>query len=172
MSDDPRPSLRDVLLRRDLNADEERRLARWLGLHPDTTAEWQADAAVARALRRLSPVPVPSNFTHQVLARLDREAGAPAHASRRPATHRLRLRLPWRRWIPAAATLVLLTALGVGWNLHRQHRQDRLLQAERELAALQLLAELPPAALEDFEVIRHFGDSWPQVDDELLAALQ
>ncbi|MBX3748085.1 MAG: hypothetical protein KF833_22485 [Verrucomicrobiae bacterium] len=168
MSDDPRPSLRDVLLRRDLHPDEERRLARWLDLHPETTADWQSDAAVARALRRLPPVPVPSNFTHQVLARLDRQSDSQTRATRRPRT----LRLPWPRWIPAAATLLLLTALGVGWNLHRQHRQERLLQAERELAALQLLAELPPAALEDFEVIRHFGDSWPQVDDELLAALQ
>ncbi len=167
MNDDPLPHLQDVLLRRELNAGEEQTLALWLAQHPEALAGWPEDVALSRALRRLPDVPVPSNFTSQVLDEIRRDH---AISVRKRESHPS----PWprlrpRAWISAASTVaVIAVALGGWeWNVRRQ-------QAEfsHDITQLRALADVPQEVLEDFDAIQRFGQSSPAVDFELLAALQ
>ncbi len=165
MNPDPIADLRDLLWRRELTLDERRRVAVYLAQHPEAVPDWQADFALARAARRLSPVPVSSNFTARVLAEVQREA-----AAHRP------VQLPWwqpwlgARWVPAVgAAMVSATVVLATWQIEAAKRQA---DYAHQVSALRALAVLPPAVLEDFEAIRRYGESAPSVDFGLLAALE
>ncbi len=157
--------LRDELLRRPPSPEEGRVLAEYLRQHPDEAEAWGADAALGRLLRRLPQVPVPSNFTSQVLGAVRREEAA----ARREKGG------PWRSWwhwiqpkLSMAVALVLAVASLAAWQAQRVRRQA---DDARNLAALKAVADLSPRTLQDFETIQRFGDGAP-VDFELLAALQ
>ncbi len=166
MNEDPLPHLRDLLLRRDLSSEEERRVADWLARHPEDAADWRTDLALARSLRQLRPVPVPSNFTALVLAEVRREV----HQEPHPATN-------WKtwlraRWIPAAAGLaVTLIATIVTWQIRESRQREEAAYAQ-QVSALRALANLSPSTLEDFDAIQRFEGPSSAVDFELLAALQ
>lgn len=167
MSEDPIQKLRDTLLCRDLSPDEERALADWLAAHPDEARAWKEDRVVGRALRGLPRPAMSTNFTARVMAEIRRETGTTVDL--RPSVRR-RLWERWRGFLPlSAAGLVLVGGLAV-WEFRRD--QHRLAEAERQRAALRVLAEISPLALEDFEVIRQLGDPPAPVDFELLAALE
>lgn len=172
MNEDPLPSLRDLLLRRDLTPDEERRVADWLARHPEAVSDWRSDLALGRSLRQLPPVPVPSNFTSRVLAEVRRQSPASAIAPRAafavPAWQRwLRSRLPA---LAGAAALVLAVSAGTWqWKQARLRREAAYAQ---QVSALRALANLSPTVLEDFDAIQRFDAGSPAVDFELLAALQ
>jgi anti-sigma factor RsiW len=166
MKEDPFAALRDAVLARELTAEEERRVAEWLKRHPERAEDWQRDLALGRAMRDLPDVPVPSNFTSIVLGKLRRDL--PRRSGRFSG---------WRlRWLPrtcAGVSLAVLLAIfgGIvaGWTVHNQRRQA---QYVRHVAALRVIADLPPEALRDFEAIRCFGETVPAIDYELLSALQ
>lgn len=167
MNEDPLPHLEDALLRRDLTPDEKRTLTDWLTRHPEAAADWQEKSRLARALRALPDVPVPSNFTSRVLSQVRREMAASERARTANAS-----RWSWLRprfWVPAATTAVaMVVALG-GWNWRTEQQQAEF---RRDVRQLHTLASVPQEVLEDFEVIQRFGQSAPPVDFELLAALE
>jgi anti-sigma factor RsiW len=168
MNEDPLSSLRDLLLRRDLGPEEERRVSEWLQRHPEAAAAWQTDLVLARRLRRLPPAPVPSNFTSRVLAEVRRESSPTAA---RPAANSW---FAWLRSRPLAATTAALVVLGTAWTAQQVQRQRAHRQAAytRQVSALRALVDLSPTVLEDFDAIQRFDPGSPAVDFELLAALQ
>ena len=168
MNDDPLPSLRDTLLRRELTPEEERLAQEWIQSHPEAAEGWLEDRGLAHQLRRLPPAPIPSNFTSLVLAEIERERrreGAGAPAAWRPFWKRM----PFRAWLGPGTALVALAVAVFAW--HGQQRREEQEQA-RNLAALRALSRLSPATLADFDVIQRFGASASPVDFELLAALE
>lgn len=168
MNDDPLPSLRDLLLRRDLTPSEERLAQDWIRQHPDCATTWQEDVRLARHLRRLPPAPVPSNFTARVLAEIDRASQVRPASPARSWWQRWHLASPWPWLVPGTALLAVMLAVG-SWQGHvRKAREEQT----RDLAALRVLTELPPATLADFDVIQRFGAASSPVDFELLAALE
>lgn len=168
MNDDPLPSLRDLLLRRDLTPNEVRLAQEWIRQHPESAAAWQDDVRLARHLRRLPPAPVPSNFTARVLAEIERPPQARRASSAGPWWQRWRVASPWPWLVPGTALLAVILAVG-SWQSHvRKAREEQV----RDFAALRALTELPPATLADFEVIQRFGAATSPVDFELLAALE
>lgn len=164
MNGDPIPELRDVLLRRELTADEERVVASWLARHPSAAAEWQAERALARGLRRLPDVPVATNFTRRVLDEIVRET---ARAERRSSRWQHWLE---SRWMPVAGAAAVVASVALtGWQIQTARRDADF---ARQVATLRAISGLTPAVLEDFEAIRRYGESSPPVDFGLLAALQ
>ncbi len=168
MNEDLLSVLRDTLLRRDLTSEEEIRLADWLRQNPGRVADWRAEAALARGLRRIPNAPVPSNFTMRVIAEVEREAAA-ASRRRLPWLGRLDWRSGWRRWATALGVAGLVVLGGIFQQMQQVHRRQEYV---RHVAALRALSQIPPSVLEDFEAIRRFQDSSAPVDYELLAALQ
>lgn len=157
--------LTELAWRRSLTPDEQARLRRYLAVHPQARGQWECEAALTRALNRLPPAPVTSNFTALVLQAVQR---APA----RPAWRR---RLDLASWLPAgwmprlalAATMVCLCFLTV--------RECQILQRQkmdRELASVGSLAARQPVDwLQNFQTIENL--SRVQVaDDGLLQALR
>lgn len=174
MKRDPLPSLRDTLLRRELTAAETRELAAWFAAHPDA-GSLAEELALARALHRLPPAPVPSNFNARVLADLRREPHVPSMAAfpRESLVRRwLSFAVPWPmpRATASALAVALVLALGLGgWRWHSARQQAEF---TRNVAALRVLAAVNPEVLEDFDTIRQFGETDTAIDFELLAALQ
>lgn len=175
MNDDPRPWLRDVLMRRELTADEERRLTQWLARHPEATTDWSEEVALARVLRGLRSVEVPAHFTSRVMAEVRREAAA--RDRKRPGRglagegwwRAWRSAFSWGRMASVAAGVVVLGAGAGAWHWQTVRRST---DEARQVAALRAMASFKPEVLADFEAIRRFGDSSVPVDYELLAALQ
>jgi anti-sigma factor RsiW len=165
MNDDAISSLRDALLRRDLTPRERQDVRAWLENHPERAESWRADAALAKALRRLPDAQVPSNFTALVMSEIQRAPQQPASLGARWFP---RLRAP-RFWVPAGAAALVVFGGLFGWSVH-QHRQQ--VELAREIRPLRALAVLPPAILQDFEAIQRFSEMSAPVDYELLAALE
>ena len=84
---------------RPLTAAEQTRVAAHLAAHPEAQVEWETEQSLNQLLDRVPDAQVPSNFTAQVLAAVDREAAA--------ATRRARPLVDWRlwtqRWLPRFA---------------------------------------------------------------------
>ena len=159
--------LRDTLLRRELNPDEERVVAQWLARNPGEVEGWRAELMLARSVRRLPDVPVSSNFTAQVLRQIGREEPGPV--SRRSRRSGFREWLGTWRW-PAVGVAAAVAVVAVTfWQIETTRSQAEL---NRQIAALRTMSDLPTAVLEDFEAIRSYGESSAPVDFGLLAALE
>lgn len=166
MKPDPIQELRDTLLRRELNPDEERQVAQWLARHPGEVEGWRTELAMARSVRRLPDVPVASNFTAQVLRQIGREPAAVSAKARKPGA--LKWFGGWRWPVIGVAAGLVVVAVTL-WQIESARSQAEL---NRQLAALRTISDLPPAVLEDFEAIRSYGESSAPVDFGLLAALE
>jgi hypothetical protein len=158
---------RELSWRRGLTPAEEAQLRAWLAEHPEAQVDWQAEAALNRALDQLPEPPVPSNFTALVMQAIARE---PAAAVSR------RERLPWLawrsrlRWLPKAAFLGIFVAAML--LSHHQVAAFQRAQLARSLVAISDVASLPsPQILTNFEAIQVL-DRTPPADVELLQLLK
>src|SRR5688572_20897447 len=99
----------DLLKRRaqrKLNAQEQQRLQELFAGSPELKARWVEDLSIHQMVRRLPPPEISSNFTSQVLRRIEVEQRA------RPASTAAPL---WRKfWPRALAYGSLALALGFG----------------------------------------------------------
>ena len=171
--DMPNPAsqeLAELVWRRPLTPDEMARLRQFLAAHPEARSQWESEAALTRALDRLPPAPVSSNFTAQVLQAVQRTPARPA----------------WRRqfdlasWLPAgwmprlalAATMVCLSLLTVRECQIIQRQSIQRQRMARDLASVGSLAARQPVDwLQNFQIIENL--SRVQVaDDGLLQALR
>jgi anti-sigma factor RsiW len=140
-------------------------LRAWLATHPAAQADWELEARLTAALRRLPDAPVPANFTARVLQAVEREA---ALAERERAG--FWRALDWRRWLPRTAMgAAAVAAVLVSLQLYQAHTRARL---GRSLALISNFAPaLPPDSLANFDSVRRLSPA-PGADTELLALLQ
>src|SRR6266487_1470270 len=87
--------LREQSWRRELTSSEDAALRDWLAKHPEAQGDWENEAALNEALRRLPDAPLSNNFTSQVLHAVQREQAAESRRSRRGRLVWWR-RLAWR----------------------------------------------------------------------------
>ena len=160
--------LRDLNRRRPLTAAEAAQVADCLATEPDARAEWEAEAALNRALEILpAAAPVSSNFTARLMQEVAREESRRA----RQAEHQ---KFGWIfRWLPRMA----LASVVVGGSLlgfrSLELRQRRVL-AEDAAQVYEMVAA-SPEWFADFDAINAIGRSAnpePKADTELLALLQ
>ncbi|MGA2542366.1 MAG: hypothetical protein ABSG78_12500 [Verrucomicrobiota bacterium] len=166
--DMPNPAsqeLAELVWRRPLTPDEMARLRQFLAAHPEARSQWESEAALTRALNRLPPAPLSSNFTALVLQAVQR-APAPSPWRRRldPASW-----LP-ARWMPRLALGVTMVCLGLLTVSASQTIQRQ--RMARNLASVGNLATLQPVDwMQNFQTIQNL--SRVQVaDDVLLQVLQ
>ncbi|MBI5774011.1 MAG: hypothetical protein HZA89_09755 [Verrucomicrobia bacterium] len=153
--------------RHPLDAAEERQLRAFLAAHPERQTAWDDEMALNRLLARLPDAPVPSNFTAQVLAAVEREEAATARTPQPTWTNWLRL----TSWRPATlvATLALAGLIPFFAERHRVHQRTQL---ARSLAAVSPVAQVPTVEmLQDFEAIRRLGQR-ARADEDLLTLFQ
>ena len=154
--------LREIAWRRPLTDAELARLEAVLCADPQAREEWLADAALSRALQRMSRRPAPSNLAARVMAEIDRD---PAHREAHAVP------LPFIRWLRWAGgvTAVLLLGGGFWWQHHNQQIAAQQTKALTTFARSTEATQLPsPEALENFEVILRIHPE-PLADMELLA---
>jgi len=152
--------------RRDLTPAEQAQLRVWLAGHPEALADWQAEAALNRALDQLPEAAVPSNFTALVLEAVGRETGAVWRRGRVPWLA-WPGRLPW--WPKAAFVAIVLS--GSVLSYHQVLAFQRA-QLARSVVAISDVASLPsPQILANFDAIQVL-DRTPPADIELLQLLK
>ena len=159
--------LRETAWRRPLTAAEQAQLDAWLATHPESAAEWKAEAALNAALAKLPEKTAPSNLTARVLAEIGREDLTTAGARKTNG-------LGWLGsvgWVPRAAVVVVL--LGLGAFAYRHHRQELArMDAASNIAAATTATPLPDAeVLENFEEI-FLMPPFPNADEALLAMMK
>ena len=158
--------LREAAWRRSLTAAEQAQLDAWLATHPESAAEWKAEAALNAALTKLPEKTAPSNLTARVLAEIGREDLTTAGARKTNW-------LGWLGsvgWVPRAAVVVVL--LGLGAFAYRNHQQGLArVDAASNIAAAAAAAPLPSVVLENFDEI-FLLPPLPNADEALLAMMK
>src|SRR5258708_39532738 len=106
---------RELTWRRKLTPAQETELRNWLATHVEAQADWEVETHLSDALHQLPDVPVPTNFTANVLQAVQLEDAAQARA-RQPRSGW------WQRftWVPKAALATLVLAAGFLSYLHGQ----------------------------------------------------
>lgn len=164
MNDVRKEELIRLSMKRELTAEEESNLDKWLAGEREAQAQWEEEQALSRAIHSLPDVPLSSNFTSRVLQAVEVEETG---AARKVRSGRgwFRFLLPRTGWAVAAAALV---ALGI------YNRPTKQKDMDRALASLPIdFAKLPaPDALADFDAINQLRQASVVTDDKLLEALQ
>ena len=165
MSNERFHSLREAGWRRPLTDAEQAELAALLAGQREPAPDWQVEAGLNDALRRLPDAPMPSNFTARVMQAIEREEAATGRA-RKPTWLGLNLRY----WLPRVA----VGAVALGMVLVSVHSYTVASRA-RIIQSLAVLSEVTPAPtpelLADFDSIRKL-DATQGADTELLDLLQ
>jgi anti-sigma factor RsiW len=173
MNDDGYNELLEASWRRKLTVEEERQLQSWLAADPARQADWEEETVLTQQLERLPDAPMASNFTAQVLGKLDlelrreeREADGVTFRSGSATS------LPWwRRLLPRFAAVLLLGLLG-GTALvqYREYQRNQVAYGVMQVAPV--ASVLQPDVLQNFDAIQQLGQVHLVSDDELVAALQ
>lgn len=166
MNDEFYTELLQASWRRKLTADEETQLRSYLAAHPGAQADWEEEALLTQQLERLPKAPLPSNFTAQVMQKLDLELA-------REERQRPGWRLPpwWRRVVPRFASALLVAVLAAtGVVQYQKHQHTQMVDSVKRLTPVASI--LQPEIMQDFDAIRQLRHVPPVSDEELLAALQ
>ena len=161
---DPFTKLLEASWQRELSPAEQAELRAWLAAHPEARADWEADAALSRALDHLPDVPMPSNFTARVLQAVEMENAA--------ARRQSKIKSPWvwRSLLPKTTLAAVFVVMGL--MAFREARYQREQRFARSLKTVSAVAALPgPDILKDFDAIQQLSPTRPP-DLELLALLQ
>lgn len=197
MQNAPYNDLLEAALKRPLTHAEEEQLQAYWASHPKGQASWEEEMGLNRLLRQLPDAPLASNFTAQVLQAAERESPRPSLFQ--PASWWPRP-FDWRWAQTAACALLVLSLTLLLYHRHQlslRAERARSVAAVSSVATLFFGDEIaagvaarngPGAAaataasrgapfpplelLENFEAINRLSQVSPQVDLELLAALQ
>jgi anti-sigma factor RsiW len=168
MNDDLYNDLLEASWHRKLTADEEAQLRGWLAGHPDRQPEWEEELALNQQLDRLPNAPLASNFTAQVLGKLDLELqreGREAKAGRGGVTSW------WRGLVPRFAAVLLAGLLaGTAIVQYREHQRSEMVQDVMHMTPV--ASVLSPDVLQNFDAIHQLSHVPAISEAELLAALQ
>jgi anti-sigma factor RsiW len=163
--------LLETAARRKLTAGEKDRLRACLAGDPAAKTIWEEEEALTAVLGGLPDAPISSNFTAQVLRRVERDERNRRTA---PAIFRwLRLRRPAHQFVAAGVTLVLL-ALG-HWQYRTAQREKMaaaLAKVARSVETVSQIAPLPAMEMwKDYEPISRLALTRPEADQELIEVL-
>lgn len=155
----------DLTWRRTLTEAEQAELRDWLAAHPDVQPDWEAEAALSDALRRVPDALISSNFTSRVLQAIERADARETVAPRPWPAWRLVL-----RWLPRTALAMVVVAAGL-FSYH-QTRAFRRAELVYGVSAVSDISSLPsPAILQDFDAIYALNQA-PKPDEDLLKLMQ
>jgi anti-sigma factor RsiW len=166
MNDEVYEDLLEASWRRKLTAEEEAQLRAWLAAHPEAQGDWEEESLLNQQLERLPQSPLASNFTSQVMRKLDLELA-------QEARERRGWRTPgwWRSLMPRFAAALLLTVLGgTAVFQYRDYRRTQMFESVSRLTPV--AAVLQPEIAENFDAIQQLRHVPSVSDEELLAALQ
>jgi hypothetical protein len=151
--------------RRPLTPEEQARLRAHLAGEPQARAQWDEEMALTRALERMRPAPISSNFTAQVLQAVGRA----------PARRGWRERFDFNAWFPEGwmpRTALGLAMVCVSLLTIREYQDAQRKQMARELASVSKLAALPPVDwLQNFDTIDRLNKV-KVADEDLLTVLR
>jgi anti-sigma factor RsiW len=166
-------------LKRELTDGDRARIEAALAAHPELREQYEADAALGRALRSMSNAPVSFNFTSRVLDQIDLDDRNLARAASRSSWREwLRRVQPRVSWAFALAVVVAFGAYQYRINqsaiAKAQIHHAQLVHEMRSLSHLSSdLAAVPaPEVLKDFDAINQFRQVTAVSDDDLLKVLQ
>src|SRR5688572_23966321 len=126
MNDDLYNDLLEASWQRKLTAEEEAQLRGWLAAHPEKQPGWEEEGALNQQLDRLPDAPVASNFTAQVLGKLDLEL---QREEREARATRGKLTSWWKGLVPRFAAVLLLGLLaGTAVVQYREHQRSEMAQ--------------------------------------------
>jgi hypothetical protein len=165
MSDESYNEFLEASWQRKLTAEEQEQLRAWLAAHPEAQADWEEEALVTQQLERLPNAPMSSNFTAQVMQKLDLELAREEREQRKR---------PWPMWwrlAPRYAAAILIAVL-TGLGVVRYREQKRVEMVESVTKVTPVASVLPPEILKDFDAIQQLQRVPVVSDAELLAALQ
>jgi len=165
MSDEAYNELLEASWRRKLTAEEQAQLRAWLEAHPEAQADWEEDALLTQQLERLPNAPLSSNFTAQVVQKLDLDLAR---------EEREQKRRPWPVWgrLVSRYASVILIALLAGFGVLRYREHQRIEMVESVSNVTPVASVLQPEILKDFDAIQQLRHVPVVSDAELLAALQ
>ena len=166
MNDELYTELLQTSWRRKLSAEEEAQLRAWLAAHPEGQADWEEEALLTQQLERLPKAPLASNFTAQVMQKLDLELAREDRESRG-------WNMPqwWRRIVPRLAPALLLAVLAAtGVVQYQKYQHTQMVDSVRRLTPV--ASVLQPEVMQDFDAIQQLRYVPSVSDEELLAALQ
>ena len=167
MNDDLYKDLLEASWQRKLTAEEEAQLRGWLAAHPGKQPEWEEELALNQQLERLPNAPLASNFTAQVLGKLDLDL----RREEREAASPRKFTSWWRGLVPRFASVLLLGLLaGTAVVQYREHQREEV--GEGVVYVAPFVSVLQPEVLQNFDAIHHLGHVPAVSDEELLAALQ
>jgi len=166
MNDELYTELLQTSWRRKLSAEEEAQLRAWLAAHPEGQADWEEEALLTQQLERLPKAPLASNFTSQVMEKLDLELAREEREARG-------WNMPqwWRRIVPRLASGLLLAVLAVtGVVQYQKYQFTQMADSVKRLTPV--ASVLQPEIMQDFDAIQQLRHVPSVSDEELLAALQ
>lgn len=167
MNDELYNELLEASWRRKLTAEEEAQLRAWLASHPEAQADWDEEVLLNQQLDRLPQAPLASNFTSQVMQKVDLEL-AREERSAQQAPPRAG---GWWRFVPRFASVLLVALLaGTGVIQYREHQRTQLVNSVTQLTPV--ASVLQPEIMQDFDAIRQLHYVPTVSDEELLVALQ
>jgi hypothetical protein len=167
MNDDLYNDLLEASWQRKLTAEEEEQLRGWLAAHPEKQPEWEEELALNQQLERLPNAPLESNFTAQVLGKLDSAIRREEREAARPG----KFTSWWRGLVPRFASVLLLGLLaGTAVVQYRERQREEMVDGLIQVAPV--ASVLQPDVLQNFDAIHHLGHVPAVSDEELLAALQ
>jgi anti-sigma factor RsiW len=156
--------LREQSWRRELTSSEDAALRDWLAKHPEAQGDWENEAALNEALRRLPDAPLSSNFTSRVLHAVQREQAAESRRSRRG-------RMAWWRRFAWRLGLAGITGVAGFFSYEQFYAAHLRAEVRQSIVAVSAVSSLPSAEiLENFEAIRLSGT--PAADERLLSLFQ
>src|SRR5437867_3289304 len=119
MNDETYNELLEASWRRKLTAEEQAQLRAWLLAHSEAQADWEEEALLTQQLERLPNAPLSSNFTAQVMQKLDLDL------ARGERERKQRPRPVWARLVSRYASVILM-ALLAGFGVHRYREHQRI----------------------------------------------
>lgn len=170
MNELDRSDLLKLAVQRPLSSNELTRLRSLYGTEPDGMEAMELDLRVTQSISQLPNVPVSSNFTAQVLQRVERvEGGRRVKAG----SGFWGVLMRWVRPITVGSALAFVGVVG-----YLQYRTSARVEFAESVATLSTAAAVPPLELlQNFEAINQLSqvprdEDVELVDFELLAALQ
>ena len=150
--------------RQQLTKAEEAQLQAYLVQHPEARNDIEQEKELTRLLDGLPAAPpVASNFTAQVMQKLEHER---AHRERPQIRVSIIYRL--RKWLPATAAACVMMLVGL-LVVHEHQAHAQAVMAERIVRVADAAAALGPEPINHFAPIERLADTPPAADTELTA---